>query len=421
MAQLAIRGGAPIAPDGLKTQWPVHDDTDKRLLLDVLESGNWCSAGWYFAQPLDSKVALFEHQFAGWIGAKHAVAVTNGTAALTLALKAAGIEAGDEVIVPAVTFIASATAVVLANAIPIFADIDPDTYQISPESAEALITKNTKAIMPVHYGGYPANMDRVMEIARKRGLIVVEDCAEGHGSEWRGKRIGSIGDLGGFSFQLGKPLAAGEGGAITTSDDQLATNCYSYGDLGRIPGGGKYEHYIPAGNNRMTEFQGAVLVAGLARLDEQTRIRWENGEYLAKELDKIGGIPALKRDPRVTKRGYYFYFLRYQPAQWGGVPRDRFLEALRAEGIWAGDAHNQPLYKNPLFQDMAFGKTGCPILCSHAGRKVDYSKVSCPESERVYDTEVVALGKDFLMSRGSVDTVLAAINKIKANLDELRD
>ncbi|MGQ9553657.1 MAG: DegT/DnrJ/EryC1/StrS family aminotransferase [Anaerolineae bacterium] len=420
MAKLAINGATPVAPDGLKTKWPVFDDTDKRLLLEVLESGKWCSAGWYFAQPLDSKVASFEDQFAKWIGAKHCVAVTNGTAALTLALKAAGIEAGDEVIVPAVTFIASATAVVLANAVPVFVDIDPETYQISPEAVEAAITECTKAIMPVHYGGYPANMDRIMEIAGKHNLIVVEDCAEGHGSEWRGKRIGSIGHLGGFSFQLGKPLAAGEGGAVTTSNPELATNCYSYGDLGRIPGGGKYEHYIPAGNNRMTEFQGALLLAGLARLDEQTEIRYRNGEYLAAELDKIGGIPALKRDPRVTKRGYYFYFLRYNSAEWGSVHRDRFVEAMIAEGIYCGTAHNQPLYKNPLFQNMAFGKTGCPVLCPHHGRPVDYSKVSCPQSERVYDTEVVALGKDFLMSRENVDKVLEAINKIKANLDELR-
>jgi len=421
MGKLAISGGAPVAPGGLKTQWPIIDDTDRQAVLEVLESGNWCSAGWYYEHPLDSKVALFEDRFAKWIGVKHCIAVTNGTAALTLALKAAGIEAGDEVIVPAVTFIASATAVVLANAIPIFADIIPETYQINPDHVECLITDRTRAIMPVHYGGYPADMDRIMEIARKHDLIVLEDCAEAHGSEWRGKRIGSIGDLGGFSHQMGKPLAAGEGGSITTNNDELAQNCYSYGDLGRIPGGGKYEHYIPAGNNRMTEFQGALLVTALARLDEQTEIRYRNGEYLAEELDRIGGIPALKRDPRVTKRGYYFYFLRYQPEEWGGVSRDRFVAALNAEGIHCGTAHNQPLYKNPLFRDMSFGRTGCPILCPHHGEKVDYSQVSCPEAERVYETEVVALSKDFLMDRANVDKLLEAIKKIKDNLDELKE
>ena len=420
MAKLAIAGGTPVAPGGLKVQWPIIDESDRRLLLEVLESGKWCSAHWYFERPLDSKVALFEHQFAKWVGTKHCIAVTNGTAALTLALRAAGIEAGDEVIVPAVTFIASATAVVLANAIPIFADIIPETYQIDPEHAESLITSRTKAIMPVHYGGYPADMDRIMEIARRHSLVVVEDCAEAHGSEWRGKRVGSIGHLGAFSHQMGKPLASGEGGSITTDDDNYARNCYSFGDLGRIPGGGKYEHYTPAGNFRMTEFQGALLVAGLARLDEQTEIRHRNGEYLAQELERIGGIPALKRDPRVTKRGYYFYFLRYQAQEWAGVHRDKFVAALNAEGIPCGTAHNQPLYKNPLFANMSFGRTGCPVLCPHHGERVDYSKVSCPQAERVYEEEVVALGKDFLMDRANVDKVLEAIKKIKDNLDELR-
>lgn len=421
MAKLAINGGAPVAPDGLKTRWPIIDDTDRSALLEVLESGKWCSAGFYYAQPLDSKVAQFEKAWAEWVGAKHAVAVTNGTAALTLALRAAGIEAGDEVIVPAVTFIASATGVVLANAIPIFADIIPDTYQIDPDHVESLITPHTRAIMPVHYGGYPADMDRIMEIARKHNLVVVEDCAEAHGSEWRGKRVGSIGHLGSFSHQMGKPLAAGEGGSITTSDETFARNAYSFGDLGRVPGGAKYDHYIPAGNNRMTEFQGAILKTALARLDGQTETRYQNGEYFAKELDRIGGIPALKRgDPRITKRGYYFYFLRFQPQEWGGLTRDRFMDALNAEGIHAGDAHNQPLYKNPVFEDMSFGRTGCPILCPHHGGKVDYSNVHCPVSERVYDTEVVAMGKDFLMDRALVDTVLAAIQKVKDNLDELK-
>ncbi|MGI6208830.1 MAG: DegT/DnrJ/EryC1/StrS family aminotransferase [Anaerolineae bacterium] len=420
MPKLAINGGTPVVPGGLQPRWPIIDETDRQALLEVLDSGKWCSAGFYYADPLDSKVAQFEKAWAEWVGSRYAVAVSNGTAALTLALKAAGIEAGDEVIVPAVTFIASATAVVLANAIPVFADIVPDTYQIDPDHVESLITSRTRAIMPVHYGGYPADMDRIMEIAGKHDLVVVEDCAEAHGSEWRGKRVGSVGHLGAFSHQMGKPLAAGEGGSITTSDDGFARNCYSYGDLGRIPGGAKYEHYIPAGNNRITEFQGALLLTALARLDAQTETRYQNGEYFARELDRIGGIPALKRgDPRITKRGYYFYFLRYQPQEWGGVPRDRFVQALNAEGIHAGTAHNQPLYKNPVFAQMSFGRTGCPVLCPHHGEPPDYSKVSCPQAERVYETEVVALGKDFLMDRADVDRVLEAIAKLKANVAEL--
>ncbi|MCD6290051.1 MAG: DegT/DnrJ/EryC1/StrS family aminotransferase, partial [Anaerolineae bacterium] len=357
---------------------------------------------------------------AEWIGAKYAVTATNGTAALMLALKAGGIEAGDEVIIPAVTFVATATAVVLANAVPIFVDIDPETYQIDPDGVEAAVTERTRAVIPVHYGGYPADMDRIMDIARRHELLVIEDAAEAHGSEWRGKRVGGIGDMGCFSFQLGKPLAAGEGGAVLTNNESLRDKCYSYGDLGRIPGGGKYEHYIPAGNNRMTEFQGALLLTQLARLDEQTETRHQNGEYLARELEKIEGISALRRDPRVTKRGYYFYFLRYDGSQWAGVSRDDFMKALRAEGIPCHTAHNDPLYKYPLFADMAFGRTGCPVRCPLYGREIDYSKVHCPVAERVYSSEVVALSKDFLMDRRDVDSVLESIYKLRSNLDELR-
>ncbi|RLE07135.1 DegT/DnrJ/EryC1/StrS family aminotransferase [Candidatus Aerophobetes bacterium] len=420
MAKLAIKGGNPVIPGGLKAKWPIFDDADKKALIEVLESGRWCSAGWYFKEPLESRVAQFEKEFAEWNGAKYGIATTNGTSSLVLALKAGGVEAGDEVIVPAVTFIASATAVILVNAIPIFVDIDPDTYQISPERIEEAITEKTKAIMPVHYGGYPADMDKIMEIAKRHNLLVIEDAAEAHGSEWRGRRVGSIGDMGCFSFQMGKPLTCGEGGIVLTDNEELKDRCYSYGDLGRMPGGEKYEHYIPAGNNRMTEFQGALLLVQLSRLEEQTNIRHENGEYFARELEKIEGISALKRDPRVTKRGYYFYFLRYDQSRWNDIPRDKFMEALRAEGVPCSTAHNQPLYKNPLFREMAFGKTGCPVSCPLYGKKIDYSKVSCPVSERVYESEVVALGKDFLMERENVDRVLEAIYKIRENIDELK-
>lgn len=436
MAQLAVKGGERVLASGPKVKWPIFDERDKEALIEVLESGLWCSAGFYFMDR-ESKVSQFEKAFAKWVGTKYAIANNSGTSALVLALKAAGIEAGDEVIVPAVTFVASGTAVVLANAVPVFVDIDPETYQISPDAIEAAITDKTRGIMPVHYGGYPADMDRIMEIAGKHNLVVVEDAAEAHGSEWRGRRVGSIGHLGGFSLQLGKPLTCGEGGIIATNDEELATNCYSYGDLGRIPIKKRkdedtfaysqriektvYEHYVPAGNFRMSEFLGALALVQLTRLDEQTDIRYRNGEYFAKELDKIDGISALKRDPRVTKRGYYFYFLRYDSSKWENVHRDKFMAALGAEGVMCSTAHNHPVYKNRAFFKNVFGRTGCPIKCGFYGKEIDYSKFYCPEAERIYESEVVALGKDFLMERENVDLILEAIRKLKDNLKELVD
>ena len=408
MAKLAINGGPVAAPDGLKTQWPVFDESEKAALIEVLESGRWCSLG-----QEDAKVTAFEKAFAEFIGTPHAMAVPTGTAALELAFRACGLEPGDEVIVPAVTFIASASAVTMAGGVPVFVDVDPETYQISPDAVEAAITARTRAIEPVHYGGYPADMDRITEIAKKHDLFVVEDCAEGHGSEWRGKKIGSLGDMGCFSFQMGKPLTCGEGGGVTYSRDDLAMSCYAYARLGRRPGGEKYTHYLPAGNFRMSEFLGALLIKQLARLPEQTAVRYENGEYLARELDTIEGIAALKRDPRITKRGYYFYFMRYDAEQWGGVHRDRFAAALQAEGIHAGTAHNHPLYQNPAYRDIK--------PCMLFGSTMDYKQVHCPEAERIFSSEVVGLGKDFLMDRENVDLVLAAIRKLRENADELRD
>jgi dTDP-4-amino-4,6-dideoxygalactose transaminase len=260
-----------------------------------------------------------------------------------------------------------------------------------------------------------------MEIAEDHDLMVIEDCAEAHGSEWKGRKVGGIGHLGAFSFQMGKPLTCGEGGFVSTNDEELAKKCFSYHNIGRVKGRPFYEHHVPAWNMRMTEFQGAILLCQLKRLPEQTERRYVNGEYLARELEKIGGIRALKRDPRVTKRGYYFYLMRYNEEEFGGVSRDRFMEALRAEGIPAGTAHNQPLYKNPVFVEMRFGRTGCPVRCPLYGKKIDYAGFSCPVAEHVYEKEIVALGKDFLLDRDQVDLVLEAIRKIKNNIDELKE
>ena len=415
--KLAINGGNPVAPHGFKIHWPVFDEQDRDALIDVLNSGKWWRGA--YNDQKDSYVGKFEKAFAEYCGAKYGVAVVNGSAAIELALKAGGIEAGDEVIVPDATFISTASSVVMVNAVPIFVDILAHTYQIDPSAAEAAITEKTKAIIPVHYGGYPADMDRILEIAREHNLLVIEDAAEAHGSEWKSQKVGSIGDMATFSFQMGKPLTCGEGGIVLTNSKELAAKCYAYHHIGRFPGAPVYEHSLCAWNYRMTEFQGALLLSQLSRLPEQTEIRAKNGEYLAKLLAEIDGVDALKRDNRVTKRGYYFYFIRYDEKKFSGLSRDRFIEALIAEGISCGTAHNQPLHKNPVFQEMNFGRTGCPIKCPLYGKEVDYSRVSCPVAERIFDSEVVALGKDFLMEKENIDLIIEAIKKIKENINEL--
>ncbi|MFQ6098538.1 MAG: DegT/DnrJ/EryC1/StrS family aminotransferase, partial [Armatimonadota bacterium] len=220
MPKLAINGGPKTIDRPLGKPWPVFDEREEKAILEVLHSGKWWRGAYSEAQ--ESKVGQFENAFARYQHAKHGIAVTNGTQALECALKACDIRPGDEVIVPAATFIASATAIILTNAVPVIVDIKASDYQIDPDAVEAAITERTVGIMPVHYGGYPADMDRINEIADKHGLWVVEDCAHAHGSEWKGTRVGAIGDMGGFSLQMGKTLTCGEGGIVLTNDDTLA-------------------------------------------------------------------------------------------------------------------------------------------------------------------------------------------------------
>ena len=423
MAKLAINGGSPVVNEDHKigVTWPIFGEREEELLLEALRSGKWWRGS--HKDAATSKVGEFEDKFAEYQQAKYGIAVTNGTQALECALKAAGVEAGDEVIVPALTFVATATAVVLVNAVPIMADVDPETYDISPESIRNVITEKTRAIIPVHNGGYPADMTRIMEIAAEHDLKVIEDSAHAHGSEWAGKRVGALGHFGCFSFQMGKPLTCGEGGIVLTNDHELAEKAYSFHHIGRLSGRPFYEFHRIASNLRMTEFQAAVLLGQLERLDDQIEKREENAAYLAAGLREIEGVAPLKRDPRVTRWNFYYWNFKYLEEDFAGVPRAKFMEAVRAEGAPIGvGAHGAPIYTNPVFQRMDFGRTGCPIKCPLYGKPIDYSKVHCPEAERIAEKEALSIGHTaFLGTREDMDLILAAIRKVRENADELRD
>jgi len=426
MAKLALKGGKPVVDRPLGKTWPIFDEREEKALMEVLHSRNWWRGG---ASPEKSKVSQFEDRFARYCQAKYGVAVTNGTQALECALKAAGVEAGDEVIVPALTFVATATSVALVNAVPIIVDVDPLTYNISIEAIEAAITDKTRAIIPVHNGGFPCDMDRIMEIADKHDLIVIEDCAHAHGSEYKGRRCGSLGHLSAFSFQQGKVMTCGEGGIVLTSDDELAEKAYSFMHIGRIPGRPFYEFHRVASNLRMTEWQGAVLLCQLERLDEQVERREQNTRYLAEGLKEIPGVEPLVdfdmwgEGKFCTRWSFYYWNFRYKQEEFDGIPRDRFIEALRAEGVPIGiGAHGEPIYHNPLFQKMNFGRTGCPIKCPLYGREIDYSKIYCPEAERIYREEALSIPHAaFLGEKEDMDLILDAIRKVRDNVDELHE
>ena len=399
-SQLAVNGGAPLRQNPWPT-WPEWDEADAQAVADVVRSGDWFSMS-------GTRVKAFGEAFAAFHGAQFGAPCTNGTQALEIALRAAGVKAGDEVIVPPYTFIATASACVQVNAVPVFADIDPDTYNLDPKAAEAAITDRTKAIIAVHIAGCPADLDAFRELAQRRGLRLIEDAAQAHGAEWRGRRVGALGDAGTFSFQASKNLNAGEGGIVLTDNPELYNHAWSLIHVGRIHDGGWYQHQILSGNYRMTEWQGALLLSQMRRLEEQTRRRNENALYLARQLEEIPGIRPLKRDERVTCHAYHLFVFRYEAAQFGRLSRVEFIRALNAEGVPCSAGYT-PLYRENAFR---------PDSATHpyAGR-YDYASVVCPVAERICAEEAVWLSQTMLLgSRADMDDITAAIRKIQASL-----
>jgi len=389
------------------TAWPVFGLPEEKALLRVLRSGKW-------GRLQGDQVETFEQRFALMHGCKHGIAVVNGTVSLRLILLAAGIQAGDEVIVPPYTFLSSASAVVEANATPVFADIDLDSFNLDPRATEAAITSRTRAIMPVHFAGQPADMTALSELARKKKLFLLEDAAHAHGASWNRKPAGSLGDAASFSFQSSKNLTCGEGGIIITNDDQLAASCRSIHNCGRVPGGIWYEHHVISGNYRLGEFQGAVLNCQLARLERQTKVRDRNGTYLASHLAGIPGIRVQQRPAGCTRHAYHLFMLRLE-AEAFGAPRAAVLQALRAEGIPCSGGYGFSLPQQPLFQNLAFG----PYLPG-AAKKLDYSKTRCPNSDLICREQGLWIEQSVMLgSRSDMDDIIAAFEKIHTHREAL--
>jgi len=375
--------------------WPIFGKPEEKRLLRVLRSGKW-------GRLHGAEVAAFEKRFAEMHGCKHGIAVVNGTVSLRIALIATGIRAEDEVIVPPYTFFSTASAVVEANAVPVFADIDLDTFNIDPAAIEAAITPRTRAIIPVHFAGQPADMDAIMAIAARHKLIVIEDAAHAHGASYKNRPAGSIGRLASFSFQSSKNLTAGEGGVITTNDDTLADACRSIQNCGRVPKGVWYEHHVISGNYRLSEFQGAVLNAQLDRLKAQTRTRDRNGKYLAARLAKLPGLYPQKRSADCTRHSYHLFMMHVDSS------RDLFVKRLQAEGIPCSAGYGFSLHQQPFFRNRAFG----PYL---PNARVNYENVSCPNSDLICRQAIWLEQNMFLGPRSDMDDIGLAFEKIFSN------
>lgn len=410
MGKLAINGGTPVRTKPFPG-WPVYGEEEEKALIEVLRSGSWGLPG--------NKVREFEQKFADFQHAKYGIACCNGTIAIEIALLALGIGAGHEVIVPPYTFMATATAVVSVNAIPVFVDIDPDTLNISPEAIEKAITPYTKAIIVVHVAGCPCDMDAILAIAKKHDLKVIEDAAHAHGAEWKGVRVGALGDMGTFSFQSSKNLTSGEGGIIVTNDPNLADVAESIHNCGRAKGKGWYEHFQIGANYRLTEFQAAILLCGLERLPQHNAIRERNAAILDKGLSQIPGVIPQKREPRVTAHGHHLYIARYPQESRAGIPLAKLIEAFNAEGFLCSTGYN-PLYKLALYSQARFGPNGCPISCPfHKGVKPDYSKQVLAETEKAAEEIIWSHHHVLLGSERDTQDIVDAVGKVMENQDEL--
>lgn len=368
--------------------WPVYDETDEREVLEALRSGRWTVGS--------DKIRQFEEQFAAFQQARYGVTCSSGSAGLLVSLKAMGVGPSDEVIVPAYTFLATVTAVVDCGAKPVYADVDWDTYCISARDVERLVTDKTKCIIPVHLGGCPANLDAITAIARRSGLQVLEDAAQAHGAEWRGRRVGAIGDMGVFSFYQSKNMTAGEGGFITTNDERLAELVRSLQNVGRDLKTGWYEHVRYGWNFRMTSLQAALLIAQLRRMPKLMKKREELASILTSKLQRVDGVKPLKRPGEVTSHSYHLYIFRVELESFGFKDKGEFVNALKAEGIPCSSGY-KPVYSYPFIVERGAGASS-PL----------------PNTERAAYVEAVWLPQNVLLGeRDDLEDVVAALEKLR--------
>lgn len=401
--KLAISGGTPVRD--LKTHpfptWPLNNKDEweskiEPLLRDVYMSRNEGSGG--------TMIPRFCEEYAAYTGTNYAVFMPHGTDSISAALAGAldldGFSDGGEVIVPNYTFVATASAVLERRCTVAFVDILPDTFTIDPQAVEAAITPNTRAILPVHLGGNPADMETLQEIATKHNLVIIEDCAQAHGAEYHTKKVGSLSNVGAFSFQASKNLTSGEGGMVTTNDKDIHDRVCAFMNVGRAPGGARWEYPRLGWNYRPSEYLAAILIVRLELLETQTILRNRNATYLTNALESIHGITPPILPPWATKHGYHLYCMKYNPQGFGGKTQVDFVKALSAEGIPCSTGYRSPLSKEP---GMAHVGSQYPHLIR---------TLPCPNTELVCGQSVWLFQNLLLGSETDMDQVVNAITKI---------
>jgi len=399
----ALLGGKPVRTEPFAS-WPKIASNDEKAWSDVLHQGRWCRLDGSYANR-------FEEAWAHTLGAKGCVATASGTTALLTSLNALGVGPGDEVVVPPYTFVATINVVMLQFAVPVFVDTDRETFQIDANKIEAAITPRTKAILPVHLGGSPAELDKILAVAKKHNLALLEDACQAHLAEWRRRKVSTVGNLGCFSFQASKNLNSGEGGAILSNDEELLERCRSFHDNGRGRRGSGFEFVRNGSNYRMTEFQAALLGEQLTRLESQAKIREQNAEYLTGLLKAIPGIAPARMYDGCTRNAYHLYMFRYDSRAFANLPRNQFLKALEAEGIPCSGGY-KPLNKGSFIETSLQSRHYRNIypekeLAAYKERN------HCPENDKLCEEAVWLTQTMLLGPRSDMDQIAEAIRKIQ--------
>jgi len=417
-AKLAIKGGKRCVPEGMVKAWPPITAADKKAVLAVLDSPHLHGTSAPRALELQEK-------WAKYIGVKYCLVTNSGTSACHMAVASVGVEPGDEVILPAFTFWATAASVLHQNAIPIFADIDPVSYTLDPKKIEERISSHTKAIFPVHIHGMPADMDPINKIAKKHGVLVIEDACQAHGATYKGKKCGALSDAAAFSLNRSKNLSGCEGGLYTTNDENFYSLARKLREFGEVIIHGKEREYNAYGLGwmyRPLEFGNAFALSQFARLEKHNAARRKMAAFLTKNLKKIDGV-----EPPVTPPGrnpcYFSYVVEFRPDELGlDVPVRKFRlaaqKALAAEGVSLGQWQTRPVPGQTVFMDqVGYGK-GCPWTCKFARKRIKYRPEEYPETLKFLDAHSYLRGVHPPNTMALMKRYVNAFEKVFSNVDQ---
>lgn len=411
-SKLAALGGTPVRSNKKWPEWPYRDQKIMEEIEKTTKSGIWCRI-----QSKNGTVPTFEKKYAEMLGVKRCVAVGSGTQALHTSVEALGLGPGDEIITSPYTDPGTIASILSARALPVMADIDRYSFQLDPDDVERRITKNTRAIMPVHMMGQPADMGRFMEIAKKNNLFVIEDAAQAHFAKYKGKMLGTIGDIGCFSHQSTKVLACGEGGSIISNNEELMERCYTVQNHGTD----KNHRTVTIGPKyRMNEFEGAILLGQLPTVMERHHTRNKNAKYLTSKIKDIPGITPQKLYNGTEEGSYYLYTMNYDKKQYNNVDRSKYLKALAAEGINLSPYIKNGLHREPWVDNIIERRVYKKMYGT--GRLKQFKEeMKCPNCDIVSDEEMVMLWASgpLLGTQEDMNDIINALAKVYENKDQL--